>query len=156
MHPMTVLGEELLREELERLKGKERPRIIEDIARAREHGDLRENAEYKAAREEQGMVEARIRLIETRLGSAQIIDITQIAPSGRVIFGTTVSLVRKDDGVRFKYQIVGEDEADVNQNKLSYASPLARALMGKEVGIEVELQLPAGSSFYLIEEVEHI
>ncbi len=156
MHPMTVLGEELLRAELERLKGKERPRIIEDIARAREHGDLRENAEYKAAREEQGMVEARIRLIETRLGSAQIIDITQIAPSGRVIFGTTVSLVRKDDGVRFKYQIVGEDEADVNQNKLSYASPLARALMGKEVGIEVELQLPAGSSFYLIEEVEHI
>jgi len=156
MHPMTVVGEELLREELERLKGKERPRIIEDIARAREHGDLRENAEYKAARDEQGMVEARIRLIETRLGSAQIIDITQIAPSGRVIFGTTVTLVRKDDSARLRYQIVGEDEADINQNKLSYASPLARALMGKEVGIEVELQLPAGSAFYLIKKVEHI
>lgn len=156
MHPMTVLGEELLRKELERLKGKERPRISEDIARAREHGDLRENAEYKAAREQQGMVEARIRLIETRLGSAQIIDITQIAPSDRVIFGATVTLMRKNDKVRLRYQLVGEDEADINENKLSYASPLARALIGKEVGIEVELQLPAGSTFYLIEKVEHI
>ena len=156
MHPMTVAGAEQLREELQRLKTEKRPRIIESIARAREHGDLRENAEYKAAREQQGLVESRIRLIESRLGQAHIIDITKLSPDGRVLFGSTVTLVKKEDKTRQRYQIVGVDEADIHQNKLSYSSPLARALIGKEVGTETELKIPSGSVFYLIEKIEHI
>ena len=156
MHPMTVAGAERLREELQRLKTRERPRIIEAIARAREHGDLRENAEYKAAREQQGLVESRIRLIEGKLGQARIIDVAQLNPNGRVLFGSTVTFVKKNDGTRLRYQIVGEDEADIHQNKLSYSSPLAKALMGKMAGAETELRIPSGSVFYMIEKVEYI
>ena len=156
MEPMTVRGEEMLREELERRKMKDRSRIIRAIASAREHGDLKENAEYKAAREEQSLVEARIRTIEGRLSQKRIIDITTISPNNRVIFGTTVTLLKKDDKQQLCYQIVGEDEADVKQNKISYSSPLAKALIGKEARTEVELDIPAGKVSYLIEKVEHI
>ena len=156
MEPMTIRGEEKLREELEGRKMKDRPRMIRAVANAREHGDYRENAEYKTAQEEQSLVEARIRTIEARLSQKRIIDITTISPNNRVIFGTTVTLLKKDDKQQLCYQIVGEDEADVKQNKISYSSPLAKALIGKEARTEVELDIPAGKVSYLIEKIEHI
>ncbi|MGI9323431.1 MAG: transcription elongation factor GreA, partial [Pseudomonadales bacterium] len=132
--PMTVEGADALRGELERLKSKERPRIVKAIAEAREQGDLRENAEYQYAKEEQGFLEGRIIEIENKLGSAQIIDITTIPESGKVIFGVTVELLHLKNDKSLTYKIVGDEESDIKQNKLSVYSPIARALIGKAVG----------------------
>ena len=156
MHPVTARGEKLLREELDRLVREERPRIIEAIARARAHGDLRENAEYNAAREQQAMVEARIRVIENRLAGLRVIDIRSIPPNGKVIFGATVTLVARKDARSLAYQIVGEDEADIENNKLSYTSPLAKALIGKSEGEEVTINPASGVGHYRIEKIEHL
>lgn len=154
-YPMTVAGEKALREELQRLKNVERPRITQAIAEARAHGDLKENAEYHAAREQQGMVEARIRDIESRLGNAVVIDVTKIEPTGKVVFGTTVDLVNLDTDQRVTYTIVGEDEADIKALKISNTSPIAKALLGKEEGDTVPVQTPGGVVEYEIEAVHH-
>lgn len=154
--PMTKNGAERLREELDRLKREDRPRIIKAIAEAREHGDLKENAEYHAAREQQSFVEGRIREIEGKLSHAQIIDIAALPASDKVIFGTTVTLVNIETDEEVRYQIVGDDEADVKGGKISVTSPLARALIGKEVGDEVQVKTPAGFTDYEIESVEYI
>ena len=153
---MTTVGAEKLREELNELKTEVRPKISKAIAEAREHGDLRENAEYHAAREQQSFCEGRISEIEGKLAESEIIDITQIEPSGRVIFGTTVTLVNLDSDEAVTYQIVGEDEADVPNGKISVGSPIARAVMGKSEGDEVVVKAPAGDIEYEIESVEHI
>jgi len=150
--PMTVEGEVMLREELNRLKQVERPRIINAIAEARAHGDLKENAEYHAAREQQGFVEGRILEIESKLSLSQVIDIKQMENTGRVIFGATVKLTSVD-GKPLSYRIVGEDEADINQHKISVTSPVARALVGKYEGDTVEVQTPDGAKAYEIIEV---
>ena len=139
--PMTMRGAEALKEELHELKTVKRPRIVNDIAEAREHGDLKENAEYHAAREEQGFCEGRIQEIEGKLSYAQIIDVTTIAESDKVIFGATVDILNVDTDETVTYQIVGDDEADVKAGKISYSSPIARGLIGKEVGDKVEQDL---------------
>lgn len=154
--PMTTLGAQKLREELQRLKQVERPRIINAIAEARKHGDLKENAEYHAAREQQSFVEGRINEIEGKLSFAHVIDITQIESGGRVIFGVTVTLNNAKNNQSLKYQIVGEDEADITENKISVTSPVARALIGKYEGDFVEVQTPDGSVSYEIVEVAHL
>jgi len=153
--PMTVIGAEKLREELNRLKHIDRPKVINAIAEARAHGDLKENAEYHAAREQQGFIEGRIAEIESKLSIAHVIDVTQIENSGRVIFGTTITLTN-GDGKSIKYQIVGEDEADINANKISVTSPVARAMIGKFEGDSVEVNTPHGVIVYEIVEVAHI
>jgi len=153
--PMTVIGAEKLRDELNRLKQTERPKIINAIAEARAHGDLKENAEYHAAREQQGFVEGRILEIESKLSSAQIIDVTRMENSGRVIFGATVKLTTSSGG-SLTYQIVGEDEADINQHRISVTSPVARALIGKYEGDSVEVKTPEGIISYEIIAVEYI
>jgi transcription elongation factor GreA len=154
--PMTVSGERLLREELDRLKRVERPRIVAAIAEAREHGDLKENAEYHAAREQQSFAEGRIQDIENKLSNAQVIDVTTIAKSGKVIFGVTVDLVNVDTDATVTYRIVGDDEADVKNNLISVSSPIARALIGKEEGDIVVVRAPAGDIEYEIDQVRHI
>ncbi len=153
---MTKTGAEKLRQELAELKSVVRPRIIAAIAEAREHGDLRENAEYHAAREQQSFCEGRINEIEGKLSGSEVIDITQIKPTGRVIFGTTVTLVNLENDKESVYQIVGEDEADVPAGKISVASPIARALMGKSEGDEVVVKAPAGDIELEIVSVEHL
>lgn len=153
--PMTVKGADMLREELNRLKQVERPRIIAAIAEARAHGDLKENAEYHAAREQQGFAEGRILEIEAKLSAAHVIDITQMENQGRVIFGVTVKLT-DGDGKAFSYQIVGEDEADINDNKISVTSPVARALIGKYEGDTAEVSTPDGKIIFEIVEVLYI
>lgn len=153
---MTVDGERALREELERLKTIERPRIIQAIAEAREHGDLKENAEYHAAREQQGFCEGRIQEIEGKLANARVIDITKIPPGDKVIFGVTVTLINLETEESVTYKIVGDDEADVKQNRISVNSPIARGLIGKEVGDEVVIRTPGGEVEYEIEDVKHI
>lgn len=154
--PLTARGAEQLREELKQLKTVERPKVVEAIAVARAHGDLRENAEYHAAKEQQGLMEARIRDIEAKLSNAQIIDVTQLTPSGRVVFGATVHLVDVNDGSEAKYRIVGEDEADIKNGLLSIGSPIARALIAKQEGDTVEVSTPGGGRAYEIVEVEYI
>lgn len=154
--PMTVNGAEKLRAELNELKTVTRPRIITAIAEAREHGDLRENAEYHAAREQQSFCEGRIKEIEGKLAESEVIDVTRIEPTGRVIFGTTVTLINLDTEKKSVYQIVGEDEADVAAGKISVGSPIARALMGKYEGDEVVVKAPAGDIDYEIESVQHL
>jgi len=154
--PMTVAGAERLRAELAELKTERRPRIIQAIADAREHGDLRENAEYHAAREQQSFCEGRIKEIEGKLADAEVIDIRAITPTGRVIFGTTVTLQNLGTEASVVYQIVGEDEADVRAGRISVGSPIARAIMGKEVGDEIVVKAPAGDIEYEIEAVEHL
>ena len=154
--PMTVQGARALEEELKHLKTVLRPQITQAIAEARELGDLKENAEYHAAREQQGMVEARIRDIEGRLQNAQIIDVTAIPHTGKVIFGTTVEIVNVDTDESVTYQIVGDDEADIKKGKLSVSSPIARALIGKEEGDVVTVQTHGGLIEYEIGEVRHI
>jgi len=153
---MTVQGADALREELNYLKTVKRPRIVNDIADAREHGDLKENAEYHAAREEQGFCEGRIQEIEGKLGNAQIIDVTKIANQGKVLFGVTVTLLNIDTDVEVKYQIVGDDEADIKNNRISVNSPIARGLIGKEVDSEIEIKTPGGVVEYEIIAVDHI
>ena len=153
--PMTMEGAEALREELQRLKHEARPRVVKAIAEAREHGDLKENAEYHAAKEEQGFIEGRIQEIEGKLSNAQVIDVTKIAPTGKVIFGTTVKLIDLEKDESRTYKIVGDAEADPKQNKVSVSSPIARALIGKEEGDVVVVQAPSGAIEYEIEEVLH-
>ena len=154
--PMTVQGAEALREELDRLKSEERPRIVKAIAEAREQGDLRENAEYQYAKEEQGFIEGRVQDLEAKLSNAQIIDVTQIPCAGKVIFGVTVMLMNRDNDEEITYQIVGDEEADIKVNKLSIYSPIARALIGKKEGDEVSVETPGGQVEYEILEVQHI
>ena len=155
-YPMTKQGALALEEELKHLKTVLRPQITEAIAEARELGDLKENAEYHAAREQQGMVEARIRDIEGRLSNAQVIDVTAIARTGKVIFGTTVTIANVDTDEEVRYQIVGEDEAEIKEGKISVTSPIARALVGKEEGDVVAVKTPSGVIEYEIVEVRHI
>ncbi len=155
-YPMTVQGADALREELNHLKTVKRPRIVSDIADAREHGDLKENAEYHAAREEQGFCEGRIQEIEGKLGNAQIIDVAKIPNHGKVIFGVTVTLLNIDTEQEVKYQIVGDDEADIKNNRISVNSPIARGLIGKVVDSEIEIKIPGGLVEYEIIAVEHI
>jgi len=154
--PMTVGGAETLREELNELRSVVRPRISAAIAVAREHGDLKENAEYHAAREQQSFCEGRITEIEGKLANSQIIDVTKIEPTGRVIFGTTITLYNLDTEKSVTYQIVGEDEADVPSGKISVISPIARAVMGKHEGDEIVVKAPAGDVEYEIESVKHL
>ena len=155
-YPMTVHGSEKLKEELDHLKKVERPRVVAAIAEAREHGDLKENAEYHAAREEQGFIEGRVMEIEGKLSNAQVIDITKIPHSGKVIFGTTIDILDVDNDQETTYQIVGDDEADIKANKLSVNSPIARGLVGKMEGDEVQIETPGGVRCYEILEVKHI
>lgn len=154
--PMTEQGAEKLRLELEDLKKVQRPRIVQAIAEAREHGDLKENAEYSAAREQQSFCEGRINEIEAKLSNAQIIDVTKIPHTGKVLFGTTVTMINLDTDQAMTYQIVGDDEADVKANKISVNSPIARALIGKEEGDVVVVKAPGGDVDYEIDKVEHI
>jgi transcription elongation factor GreA len=154
--PMTVAGEAALREELTRLKTVDRPRISQAIGVAREHGDLKENAEYHAAREQQSFAEGRIIEIESKLSGVQIIDVTTIAKTGKVIFGTTVDLINIETDEEVTYRIVGEDEADIKKNLISVGSPVARALIGKEEGDVVVVRAPAGAIEYEIDQVHHI
>lgn len=154
--PVTVEGHKKMTEELENLKNKERPRIIAAIAEARAHGDLKENAEYQTAREQQGFIEGRIRELESQLSNSQVIDVTRLKNEGKVIFGSTVTLCNLSDDMEFTYQIVGENEADIKQKKISVTSPLARGLIGKNVGDEVEIITPQGKVQYEIISVDYI
>lgn len=154
--PMTVDGEQKLREELDQLKKVDRPRIVQAIAEAREHGDLKENAEYHAAREQQSFCEGRIQEIEGKLSNAQVIDVTLMPKTGKVIFGSTVSLLNVENEKHMVYKIVGEDEADIKVNKISVGSPIARALIGKEEGDTVIVKTPGGDVEYEIEEVQYV
>ena len=153
--PMTVNGADALKAELEKLKTVDRPKVVEAIADARAHGDLKENAEYHAAREQQGFMEARIRDIESKLSHAQIIDVTTLPNTGKVIFGVTVELINLDTDATVTYQIVGDDEADLKHNKISVNSPIARALIGKEEGEEVLVKAPSGDIDYEIVQVHY-
>lgn len=152
---MTVAGAESLKEELQRLKAVERPRISNAIAEARALGDLKENAEYHAAREQQGFVEGRIMEIENKLGNAHVIDVKALPRDNRVVFGVTVTLINVSTDELVRYQIVGEDEADLKNRKISVTSPIARALIGKSQGDEVSVQTPAGIAEYEIEKVDY-
>jgi transcription elongation factor GreA len=143
--PITLKGAELLRAELRKLKSEDRPAIIRAIAEARSHGDLSENAEYHAAREQQGFIEGRIKEIEWRLAHAQVIDPAAIPDTGKVVFGATVELAPVDGGAELTYQIVGDDEADIRRGLISINSPIARALIGKAPGDEVEVATPGGA-----------
>jgi transcription elongation factor GreA len=153
---MTVGGELALRAELDRLKSKDRPRVIADIATARAHGDLKENAEYHAAREQQGFIEGRIQELESKLSQCQVIDVTTIPHTGKVFFGATVLIANLDSGDEVRYQIVGDDEADIKLSKISVNSPIARALIGKEEGDIACVATPGGEIEYEIVEVKHI
>lgn len=154
--PMTVAGERSLREELDHLKSEARPQVIAAIAEAREHGDLKENAEYHAAREQQGFIEGRIQEIESKLSVAQVIDVTKLPKTGKVIFGVTVSLMNLDTDAEVTYRIVGEDEADIKSGRISVTSPIARALIGKEEGDVVVVKTPGGDVEYEIGSVEYV
>lgn len=154
--PMTVQGAEALREELNHLKMVERPKIVADIADAREHGDLKENAEYHAAREQQGFCEGRIQEIEAKLSHVQIIDVTKMPNTGKVIFGTTVTILNCDTDEETTYHIVGEDEADIKSGKISVGSPIARGLVGKSLDDVVNIQTPAGKVEFEIIEVQYV
>ncbi len=149
-NPMTLRGAELLRAELKRLKSEDRPRVIRAIAEARSHGDLSENAEYHAAREQQGFIEGRISEIEAKLASAEIIDVSKLAPGGKVVFGATVEIADEDTGQAVTYQIVGEDEADIRAGRIAVTSPIARALVGKSEGDVVDVAAPGGTRSYEI------
>ena len=153
---MTTRGESLLREELAELKGTQRPAVIAAIAEAREHGDLKENAEYHAAREQQGFIEGRIKDIEGKLSLAQVIDVTKLPKSDKVVFGVTVKLLDLDSDDEITYQIVGDDEADLKARRISFGSPVAKALIGKLVGDEVGVQTPKGLREYEILEVQYV
>ena len=156
MHPMTLEGEALLKEELQRLKFEERPSVIEAIATAREFGDLKENAEYHAAKEQQSLIEARIKDIEIKLSNSQVIDLSKIVPSGKVIFGTTVLIEDLSDSSQLTYKIVGADEADIKEGKISVISPVAKSLIGKFEGDEVKVETPGGTKEYAIINVKYI
>lgn len=154
--PMTVQGAEKLRQELEFLKTVQRPKIVQAIAEAREHGDLKENAEYHAAREQQGFCEGRVMEIEAKLSKAQVIDVTKFPNNGRVIFGSTVTVIKGDSDEEITYQIVGDDEADLKHGKISINSPIARGLVGKELDDVVVIDTPAGKVEFEITKVEYL
>ena len=154
--PITVAGVKALEVELLKLKDVERPRIVNDISTARGHGDLKENAEYHAAKEEQGFVEGRIQEIESKLSRMQLIDVTQLNQDGRCVFGTTISLLNLTDDSKISYQIVGEDEADIELGKISCYSPIAKALIGNEEGDEITVKAPKGEILYEIIEVQYL
>ena len=154
--PITKVGAEKLEAELKELKSVRRPKVIQAIAEAREHGDLKENAEYHAAREEQGFIEGRIKDIEGKLSHAQIIDVTTLKDEGRVVFGTTVVLYDDEEDKEITYQIVGEDEADIKAGKISVSSPVAMALIGKEVDDVAIVKAPGGDKEYEIVDVKYI
>jgi transcription elongation factor GreA len=154
--PMTVRGEGLLRDELRRLKSEDRPRVIQAIAEAREHGDLKENAEYHAAKEQQGFIEGRIKEIEGKLSHIQVIDVTAVDARGKVVFGSTVELRDAQTDLESTYKIVGEDEADINAGMISFSSPIARALIGKNEGDEISFVAPAGDKHYEIIDVRYV
>jgi len=153
--PMTIEGEAALRTEVEKLKKHDRPDVIQAIAEARAHGDLKENAEYHAAREQQGIIEGRIQDIEAKLSRVQIIDISKIPQGDRVIFGSTVTITNTETDQQLCYRIVGDDEADVKDGKISYQSPIARALISKEIGEVVNVNTPGGQIEYEIDNVEY-
>ncbi len=155
-NPMTLRGAEALRNELRRLKSEDRPRVIKAIAEARSHGDLSENAEYHAAREQQGFIEGRISEIEAKMSTAEIIDPTSMPDTGKVIFGVTVDLEDQDDGKSISYQIVGEDEADIKSGRISITSPIARALVGKSAGDVVDVAAPGGTHSYEVVKVRYL
>lgn len=154
--PMTILGEQKLREELNRLKSEDRPRVIAAIAEARGHGDLKENAEYHAAKEQQSFLEGRINEIETKLSHCQIIDVSKLPHNGKVVFGTTVVLINCQSDEKVQYQIVGDEESDLKRNKISINSPIARAVIAKEEGDVVVVQTPGGEIEYEISEVLYL
>lgn len=154
--PITVNGAKVLQEEVKQLKTVDRPRVIQAIADARAHGDLKENAEYHAAREQQSFMEGRIKDIEGKLGNATIIDVATIDANGKVVFGSTVEVADEETGDELTYQIVGEDEADIKNNKISFSSPIARALIGKEQDDVVEVQTPGGVRSFEIVEIKYI
>lgn len=154
--PMTQEGANALQQELQRLQNTERPRIIQAIADARELGDLKENAEYHAAKEEQAFIEGRIQELQAKVAAAQIIDVSQLSNDGRVVFGATVTLINLETDKVDRFKIVGDDEVDIRLNKISLNSPLARAIIGKNKGDDVELQTPAGDVEYHIESVEYL
>ncbi len=153
--PMTVRGANLLRDEVKRLKSQDRPAIIQAIAEARAHGDLKENAEYHAAKEQQGFIEARIKDIEGKLSNLQVIDVMNIDAKGKIVFGSTVELLDLQTDSEIVYKIVGEDEADIKTGLISFTSPIARALIGKNEGDEVSFAAPAGEKFYEVIEVRY-
>jgi transcription elongation factor GreA len=153
--PMTIRGAELLREELQKLKSGDRPRVIQAIAEARAHGDLKENAEYHAAKDQQGFIEGRIKEIEAKLSNTQIIDVTAVDAKGRIIFGSTVDLLDVQSDKQSTYKIVGEDEADINAGLISFSSPIARAMIGKNEGDEVSFSAPGGDKHYAVMEVRY-
>ena len=154
--PLTKAGADTLDVELKELKSVRRPKVIQAIAEAREHGDLKENAEYHAAREEQGFIEARIKDLEGKLSNAQIIDVTTLKNDGRVVFGTTVVLYDEEQDKEITYQIVGEDEADIKAGKISYSSPVAAAMIGKEIDDVALVKAPNGDKEYEIVDVKYI
>ena len=156
MYPMTLEGEALLKEELQRLKFEERPSVIDAIAAAREFGDLKENAEYHAAKEQQSLIEARIKDIEIKLSNSQVIDLSKIVPSDKVIFGTTVLIEDFSDSSQLTYKIVGADEADIKKGKISVISPVAKSLIGKFEGDTVKVETPGGTKEYEIINVKYI
>ena len=154
--PMTVRGHELLQEELKRLKSVDRPRVIQAIAEARAHGDLKENAEYHAAKEQQGFIEGRIKECEGKLSNLQIIDVTEVDAKGKIVFGSTVELLDLSSDSEMTYTIVGEDEADIKQGLISYTSPIARALIGKNEGDEIVFSAPGGEKEFEVLSVKYI
>ncbi len=153
---MTVRGHELLQEELKKLKSVDRPRVIEAIAEARAHGDLKENAEYHAAKEQQGFIEGRIKELEGKLSHLQVIDVTAIDAKGKIVFGSTIDLINEDSGEEITYTIVGEDEADIKTGLISYTSPIARALIGKSEGEVASFQAPGGEMSLEIIQVRYV
>ncbi|MDX1609796.1 MAG: transcription elongation factor GreA [Halofilum sp. (in: g-proteobacteria)] len=153
--PLTSRGAQKLREELDRLKRVERPRVVEAIAEARGHGDLKENAEYHAAREQQGFIEGRIKELEGKLSNAEVIDVASLAGQNKVVFGATVELLDLDSDDEVTYQIVGDGEADIGQGLISVSSPIARALIGREVGDVAEVEAPSGRREYEIVSVRY-
>ncbi len=153
--PVTVRGHELLQEELKRLKSADRPRVINAIAEARAHGDLKENAEYHAAKDEQGFIEGRIKELEGKLSNLQVIDVTSLDAKGRIVFGSTVELVDEDTGQDTVYKIVGEDEADIKTGMVSFTSPIARALIGRNEGDIINFSAPGGEKQYEVIEIRY-
>ncbi len=156
IHPMTVEGAAALQEELQRLKTSDRPQVIEAIATARAHGDLKENAEYHAAREQQSFIEGRIQELEGKLSNSRIVDITKLPNEGKVVFGTTVRLCHVQTNAEVTYRIVGEDEANIKLNKISYSSPIGRALIGKHIDDTVVANTPGGMEEYEIIAVDYL
>ena len=154
--PMTVRGHELLQAELKRLKSVDRPSVIEAIATARAHGDLKENAEYHAAKDQQGFIEGRIKNLEGKLSHLQVIDVTAIDAKGKIVFGSTVTLLDEDTDKEIVYKLVGEDEADIKTGMISYSSPIARALIGNSEGDVVSFQAPGGEKTFEVLDVKYV